>query len=133
HRADVMNDGSVAFAIAERDPERAGVALTRIGTGVLIGWPAGALTGSLRGRGIDQHTFGLDAIFPAVILALVLPAIKRARLRPAVVAAAVVSVPAALLLPQGLGPLAGVLALRSEEHTSELQSRFDLVCRLLLE
>src|SRR5438067_8638983 len=27
-----------------------------------------------------------------------------------------------------LGPLA-----RSEEHTSELQSRFDLVCRLLLE
>src|SRR5699024_11617526 len=26
-----------------------------------------------------------------------------------------------------------VLALRSEEHTSELQSRFDLVCRLLLE
>src|SRR5699024_11768894 len=28
---------------------------------------------------------------------------------------------------------AGKHALRSEEHTSELQSRFDLVCRLLLE
>src|SRR5699024_12064604 len=27
----------------------------------------------------------------------------------------------------------GGSALRSEEHTSELQSRFDLVCRLLLE
>src|SRR5438067_6896981 len=27
----------------------------------------------------------------------------------------------------------GALLLRSEEHTSELQSRFDLVCRLLLE
>src|SRR5438067_8882737 len=26
-----------------------------------------------------------------------------------------------------------VVAARSEEHTSELQSRFDLVCRLLLE
>src|SRR5207249_8650526 len=26
-----------------------------------------------------------------------------------------------------------VVATRSEEHTSELQSRFDLVCRLLLE
>src|SRR5699024_12768384 len=26
-----------------------------------------------------------------------------------------------------------LLCLRSEEHTSELQSRFDLVCRLLLE
>src|SRR5207249_7846839 len=30
-------------------------------------------------------------------------------------------------------PLAPVVAKRSEEHTSELQSRFDLVCRLLLE
>src|SRR5699024_7159597 len=28
---------------------------------------------------------------------------------------------------------AGFSFLRSEEHTSELQSRFDLVCRLLLE
>src|SRR5207249_9575560 len=27
----------------------------------------------------------------------------------------------------------GVTPVRSEEHTSELQSRFDLVCRLLLE
>src|SRR5699024_5992624 len=35
-----------------------------------------------------------------------------------------------------LGPLAGKnggeITFRSEEHTSELQSRFDLVCRLLL-
>src|SRR5699024_11546258 len=39
--------------------------------------------------------------------------------------------------PQGLwdifmAPINGMLG-RSEEHTSELQSRFDLVCRLLLE
>src|SRR5699024_11874847 len=35
----------------------------------------------------------------------------------------------------GTGRLAGSrhVAPRSEEHTSELQSRFDLVCRLLLE
>src|SRR5438067_4261130 len=32
-----------------------------------------------------------------------------------------------------LVPEPGGVALRSEEHTSELQSRFDLVCRLLLE
>src|SRR5699024_11343905 len=30
-------------------------------------------------------------------------------------------------------PLYSAQILRSEEHTSELQSRFDLVCRLLLE
>src|SRR5699024_12661857 len=34
--------------------------------------------------------------------------------------------------PAGPGP-AGGTGSRSEEHTSELQSRFDLVCRLLLE
>src|SRR5207249_11128714 len=53
-----------------------------------------------------------------------------------------------LLLSAGYGSTVGVRAtgededqavesiceyLRSEEHTSELQSRFDLVCRLLLE
>src|SRR5438309_836832 len=32
-----------------------------------------------------------------------------------------------------LGPAAAGQALRSEEHTSELQSQFHLVCRLLLE
>src|SRR5699024_11254932 len=33
----------------------------------------------------------------------------------------------------GARAVVGDLVLRSEEHTSELQSRFDLVCRLLLE
>src|SRR5207249_10213629 len=33
----------------------------------------------------------------------------------------------------GIGILLLAFAVRSEEHTSELQSRFDLVCRLLLE
>src|SRR5207249_8041644 len=38
-------------------------------------------------------------------------------------------------LPQGYDTEVGErgVKLRSEEHTSELQSRFDLVCRLLLE
>src|SRR2546421_6062755 len=38
----------------------------------------------------------------------------------------------ALLLPPSV-PVGVPEALRSEEHTSELQSRSDLVCRLLLE
>src|SRR5699024_12545035 len=35
--------------------------------------------------------------------------------------------------PPGSGRPGDQPGLRSEEHTSELQSRFDLVCRLLLE
>src|SRR5207249_8040084 len=34
---------------------------------------------------------------------------------------------------QGNSPSSSAVRSRSEEHTSELQSRFDLVCRLLLE
>src|SRR5699024_12818316 len=47
--------------------------------------------------------------------------------------------PAGRAGPVGLGQRASLVRLRlvgmarSEEHTSELQSRFDLVCRLLLE
>src|SRR5690625_5865611 len=37
------------------------------------------------------------------------------------------------ILRAGLGMVDGMLQLRSEEHTSELQSRGHLVCRLLLE
>src|SRR5437868_9803572 len=51
-----------------------------------------------------------------------------------------VPAPSAAPVPKGwkleemaCGPLALLTAYRSEEHTSELQSRFDLVCRLLLE
>src|SRR5438105_12165228 len=35
--------------------------------------------------------------------------------------------------PSLLAPIAGGVRHRSEEHTSELQSRVELVCRLLLE
>src|SRR5699024_12760637 len=38
-----------------------------------------------------------------------------------------------LVIVEGVREDAGLVGGRSEEHTSELQSRFDLVCRLLLE
>src|SRR5437868_8765356 len=43
-----------------------------------------------------------------------------------------VSVNGTTEFPEPIG-LAATFDVRSEEHTSELQSRFDLVCRLLLE
>src|SRR5699024_11531655 len=41
--------------------------------------------------------------------------------------------PAVLVRVKGIRQPASTDVLRSEEHTPELQSRFDLVCRLLLE
>src|SRR5437868_8641290 len=52
----------------------------------------------------------------------------------AIVAALYLGLNAAYLIVLGSAGVAGSpLVARSEEHTSELQSRFDLVCRLLLE
>src|SRR5438067_8420727 len=47
----------------------------------------------------------------------------------------IANVPSILVVSPSLGvkSVNELVALRSEEHTSELQSRFDLVCRLLLE
>ncbi|XGU20468.1 hypothetical protein ACETU7_06850 [Rhodococcus sp. 3Y1] len=42
-----------------------------------MSWPIGALLGGLLGRVVrDPGALGLDAAFPVVILALVLPALK---------------------------------------------------------
>src|SRR5689334_24536239 len=38
-----------------------------------------------------------------------------------------------LTMPRDVGTTRGIVRNRSEEHTSELQSQFHLVCRLLLE
>lgn len=127
-RAHVINDESVAFALAEKDHDTAKKTFTLAGLAVILGWPIGAFAGSLLGRGIDQYTFGLDAIFPAVILALVIPALKHPRLRLAIIAAAAVAVPVALLAPEGIAPVAGLLALplamrSAREHLARAESK----------
>ncbi|SEE82689.1 AzlC family ABC transporter permease [Ruania alba] len=110
-RTHVMNDESVAYGLAQRDPERARRAYTIAGLSVLVGWPVGALAGGLLGRVIDQNAWGLDAVFPAVILALLLPALRESRLRVPVLVAVVVSVAASAWAPTGLAPVLGLVAL----------------------
>src|SRR5437868_9982270 len=59
------------------------------------------------------------------------PCVRRAQRGARVVLARARRARRAAARPAGEG--AGTHRRRSEEHTSELQSRFDLVCRLLLE
>jgi 4-azaleucine resistance transporter AzlC len=111
----VMNDESVAFALAQDDLPRKRAAYWACGLGVLICWPGGAILGALAGSFVrDTNAFGLDAMFPAVLLALIVPALRdRVTLR-AAVAGAAIALAAAPFLPAGLPvllALAGVLAL----------------------
>ena len=111
----VMTDESVAFALAQDDLPRKRAAYWACGLGVLICWPGGAILGALIGSFVrDTNAFGLDAMFPAVLLALIVPALRdRVALR-AALAGAVIALAAAPFLPAGLPvllALAGVLGL----------------------
>lgn len=109
----VMNDEAVALAVAESEPERRRAAYWLGGLGVLLVWPAGAALGAIVGSLVpDPAALGLDAVFPAVLLALVLPALRSPRTRRAALTGAALAVATTPFLPAGLPvlvALAGVL------------------------
>ncbi|MER0240485.1 AzlC family ABC transporter permease [Streptomyces sp. HSW2009] len=99
----LMNDESVVLALAQPDVPRQRSAYWVCGVGMLICWPAGALLGALAGNVIhDTDALGLDAMFPAVILALMLPALRERKMRRAALAGAAVALAATPFLPSGL-------------------------------
>ncbi len=108
----LMNDESVAFALAHKNRRLSHYAFWFCGFGILLLWPLGVLLGGLIGSSIeDPAQFGLDVMFPAVLVALTLPALKQQKLLiPASfgAAAAVIAAPFAVA---GLAPLAGLLGL----------------------
>jgi 4-azaleucine resistance transporter AzlC len=113
----VMNDESVVFALAQEDLPRKRAAYWACGLGVLLCWPAGAVIGALIG-GVIKNTgaFGLDAMFPAVILALIVPALRdRVTLRAALIGA-VIALAATPFLPAGLPVLLALGALLTLRH-----------------
>ena len=102
----VMNDESVVFAFSD-----GGAAYWRCGLGVLVAWPAGAAAGALIGSVVpDTNAFGLDAMFPAVILALVLPRLRERGTLRAALAGAVIALASTRFLPSGAPVLLALVA-----------------------
>jgi len=109
----LMIDESVAFALAQKDAHRRRAAYWACGIGLFVCWNVGVLVGAYAGTAIsDTDAFGLDAAFPAVLLALVLPALKDRAARLPVLVGVVVALVATPFMPAGLPvllALAGVL------------------------
>ncbi|OUD01633.1 AzlC family ABC transporter permease [Streptomyces swartbergensis] len=110
--AHLMNDETVVFALAQDEPERKRAAYWLCGLGILVCWPVGAALGALLGSVVrDTGALGLDAMFPAVILALILPALKDGPLRRTALAGAALALTATPFLPAGLPVLLALAAL----------------------
>jgi 4-azaleucine resistance transporter AzlC len=110
--AHVMNDESVVFALAQDDLPRKRAAYWTCGLGVLLCWPAGAVLGALIGSVItNTGAFGLDAMFPAVILALIVPQLRDRQLQRTAVLGAAIALAATPFLPPGLPELLALAAL----------------------
>ncbi|MFF9807675.1 AzlC family ABC transporter permease [Streptomyces coeruleorubidus] len=110
--AHLMNDETVVFALAQDEPERKRAAYWLCGLGILVCWPVGAALGALLGSVVrDTGALGLDAMFPAVILALILPALRDGPLRRTALAGAALALTVTPFLPAGLPVLLALAAL----------------------
>jgi 4-azaleucine resistance transporter AzlC len=110
----LMSDETVAFAMAQDETRRRRAAYWACGTGIFVFWNAGVLAGAFAGTAIsDTDAFGLDAAFPAVLLALVLPSLRDKAARLPVLVGVLVALATTPFLPVGLPvllALAGVVA-----------------------
>jgi 4-azaleucine resistance transporter AzlC len=99
----LMVDETVAFTLAQDEPRRRRAAYWACGAGLFVCWNLGVVAGAFGGRAIgDTDAFGLDAAFPAVLLALVLPSLDSAEKPRAALAGAAIALATTPFLPAGL-------------------------------
>jgi 4-azaleucine resistance transporter AzlC len=110
--AHVIVDESVAFALNQRAGPRRSAAFWISGLALFVCWNLAVAGGALAGSAIrDTSAFGLDAAFPAVLLALVLPSLADRGTRNAALAGAVIAVSVTPVLPAGLPVLLALAGL----------------------
>ena len=108
----LMLDEVTAFALAQRDPHRRRVAFFTCGIALWACWNIGALLGALAGTAItDTAAFGLDAAFPAVLVALILPGLRNRTTRAPALLGAAIALALTPFLPSGLPVLFSLLGL----------------------
>jgi predicted branched-subunit amino acid permease len=122
--AQVITDESVAFALRQTDPARRRAAFWTCGLSLFGAWNVAVLLGVLAGSVVrNTNAFGLDATFPAVLIALALPALAELRTRVSAGTGAVIAVALTPVLPAGLPVLAALAGLatgwRPRRRTAE--------------
>lgn len=110
--AHLVTDETVAMALAQPDGARRRATFWACGLALFVTWNLGVAVGALTGARIgDTRALGLDAAFPAVLVALVMPALRDPGTRRAALLGAVVAVGASLVLPAGVPVLLALVGL----------------------
>lgn len=105
--AHILIDESVAYART-----RGAGAYWTSGIAFFVFWNVGTVVGLLAGAAVpDPDAFGVDAAFPAALLALLLPTLRAPDARRVGLCAAALALAATPFLPPGLPVLAGLLGL----------------------
>ncbi|MEV8373613.1 AzlC family ABC transporter permease [Kribbella sp. NPDC056861] len=108
----LMTDENVAFALGQDELRQKRTAYWVCGIGISVCWNLGVVIGAAAGSVItDTDVFGLDAAFPAVLLALMLPALRDRATRTAALIGVVVALAATPFLPAGVPVLLALIGL----------------------
>ncbi|RBO13669.1 AzlC family ABC transporter permease [Pantoea sp. 3_1284] len=110
----IMNDESVVFGISQPWLQQRRVAYWLCGLGIFAVWPLTVIGGAMIGRFIpDVSAIGLDAVFPAILIALIFPALRKRRTRIPALAGTALSVAVTPFVPAGMPVLFSLLGLLS--------------------
>jgi 4-azaleucine resistance transporter AzlC len=108
----LLIDESVAFALAQPDLVRRRSAYWLTGVSLFVTWQTGTLLGIWVGSAVgDPNRFGLDAAFPAALLALLMPRLREAAAARVALVGATVAVAATFFVPAGLPVLLALVGL----------------------
>ena len=126
--AHLLTDESVAFALRTGDLRTRRAAFWTCGLALFVCWNLAAAAGAVAGGFVaDTDALGLDAAFPAVLLALVVPALRGRATRLAAALGAVLAIGSTPVLPAGLPVVCSLLAVvatlgRRDEDETVLES-----------
>ncbi len=116
----IMNDESVVFGLSQPTPAQRKAAYWLCGAGVALIWPLGTLTGAAVGKLLPApETIGLDAVFPAILLALVIPAFKNRTTLIRAASGAALALAAVPFVPTGLPVLLSLFGLLSRKNNGQ--------------
>ncbi|WP_437610772.1 AzlC family ABC transporter permease [Erwinia sp. V71] len=108
----IMNDESVVFGLAQSSTSQRKAAYWLCGIGIALCWPLGVILGTALGQFIpDTHATGLDAVFPAILLALIFSSLKKLTTLISASSGALIALASVPLLPVGMPVLFSLLGL----------------------